>query len=194
MVQQIVFVTGNANKLKEVKMLLAPEVGQEARFELINTDIDLDEVQSSSLEEIARHKVAQAKTVLPEGTAVFVEDTALCFEGYNGLPGAYVKWFLKKVGPEGLVRMLEGFENKGAEAVTTVAYSDAEGEIHIFQGKTSGKIVSPRGSRDFGWDCIFEPVECANKTYAEMEKADKNKISQRSRAFALLQKHLHNDQ
>ncbi|SCU86026.1 LAME_0D04192g1_1 [Lachancea meyersii CBS 8951] len=188
MVPTIVFVTGNANKLKEVKMLLAPQAGKEPTFELTNTDIDLDELQNSSLEEIARHKVSQAQSVLPKGTAVFVEDTALCFDAFNGLPGAYVKWFLKSVGPEGLVRMLEGFETKKAEAVTTVAFADFEGQVHIFQGKTRGKIVQPRGSRDFGWDCIFEPEEGAGKTYAEMEKVDKNQISQRSRAFALLSK------
>ncbi|SCU86806.1 LAFA_0E03158g1_1 [Lachancea sp. 'fantastica'] len=190
MAPTIVFVTGNANKLKEVKMLLAPSRGQEPVFELTNTDIDLDELQDSSLENIARHKVSQAQAELPKGTAVFVEDTALCFDSYNGLPGAYVKWFLKSVGPEGLVRMLAGFENKKAEAVTTVAFADFDGHIHVFQGKTRGKIVDPRGSRDFGWDCIFEPEEGSGKTYAEMEKTGKNQISQRSRAFALLSKHL----
>ncbi|SCV02165.1 LANO_0F15654g1_1 [Lachancea nothofagi CBS 11611] len=190
MVLKIVFVTGNANKLKEVKMLLAPNTGEEPAFDLTNTDIDLDELQSSSLEDIARHKVAQAISTLPKGVAVFVEDTALCFNALNGLPGAYIKWFLKSVGPEGIVRMLEGFDNKGAEAVTTVAYADAEGQIHMFQGRTQGKIVSPRGSRDFGWDCCFEPTEGGGSTYAEMAKSDKNKISQRSKAFALLKQYL----
>ncbi|CEP63155.1 nucleoside triphosphate pyrophosphohydrolase HAM1 LALA0_S07e03642g [Lachancea lanzarotensis] len=190
MASKIVFVTGNVNKLKEVRMLLAPAEGQVPAFELTNIDFDLDELQDSSLENIARHKVSQAQEKLAKGTAVFVEDTALCFDSYNGLPGAYVKWFLKSVGPEGLVRMLAGFDNKKAEAVTTVAFADSNGQIHVFQGKTQGKVVDPRGSREFGWDCIFEPEEGAGKTYAEMEKKDKNQISQRSRAFALLSKHL----
>ncbi|CUS21358.1 LAQU0S03e00738g1_1 [Lachancea quebecensis] len=191
MVQNIVFITGNENKLKEVKMLLAPGESEAPVFELTNANIDLPEMQSGSLEEIARIKVSEALKHLPEGQAVFVEDTALCFDEYNGLPGAYIKWFLKSMGPEKIVRMLDGFENKGAEAVTTVAYGDSEGKIHIFQGRTKGKIVEPRGPPTFGWDCLFEPIEGSGGTYAEMEKKDKNKISQRSKAFAQLKEYLY---
>ncbi|CAG5056584.1 unnamed protein product [Parnassius apollo] len=46
------------------------------------------------------------------------------------------------------------------------------------EGKTTGKIVSPRGTRDFGWDCIFQP-DGYNLTYAELPKEEKNKISHR---------------
>lgn len=42
------------------------------------------------------------------GGAVMVEDTSLCFNAYKGLPGPYVKWFLQKVGPDGLYKMLGG--------------------------------------------------------------------------------------
>lgn len=52
----------------------------------------------------------------------------------------------------------------------------------MFQGKTLGKIVEPRGSRDFGWDPCFQP-EGYDKTYAEMPKEEKNKISHRSKAL-----------
>ena len=37
---------------------------------------------------------------------VIVEDTALCFNALGGLPGVYIKWFLDKLQPEGLHRML----------------------------------------------------------------------------------------
>lgn len=35
-----------------------------------------------------------------------VEDTSLCFNAFKGLPGVYIKWFLKKLGPSGLYQML----------------------------------------------------------------------------------------
>jgi len=53
---------------------------------------------------------------------VIVEDTCLCFNACKGLPGPYVKWFLEKVGPEGLYKMLVGFEDKTAYAVCTFAF------------------------------------------------------------------------
>jgi inosine/xanthosine triphosphate pyrophosphatase family protein len=35
-----------------------------------------------------------------------VEDTSLCFNALGGLPGVYIKWFLQKLGHDGLNRML----------------------------------------------------------------------------------------
>ena len=52
-----------------------------------------------------------------------------------------------------------------------------------------GRIVPARGPADFGWDPVFEPEGYAT-TYAEMDKAEKNKISHRYRALAKLQEHL----
>ena len=80
----------------------------------------MPELQGPSLEEIAIKKVQAAHALL--SAPVIIEDTALCFKALKGLPGAYVKWFLEAVGPEGLAKMLDGFETREAEAVCTMAY------------------------------------------------------------------------
>lgn len=68
--------------------------------------------------------------------------SGLCFNALKGLPGPYIKWFLDKLGPEGLHAMLAGFKDKTAEAVCTFAYSPVEdGEVKLFQGRTQGTIV-----------------------------------------------------
>jgi inosine triphosphate pyrophosphatase len=65
---------------------------------------------------------------------VVVEDTCLCFDALNGLPGPYIKWFLKSVGPSGLHKMLKGFDDHSASAVATLAYCDSElGEVELFK-------------------------------------------------------------
>lgn len=61
-------------------------------------DIDLPEYQGS-VEEIARLKCSFACDCV-DGP-VLVEDTGLGFDALKGLPGPYIKWFLKAVGPEG---------------------------------------------------------------------------------------------
>ena len=57
------------------------------------------------------------------GGAVMVEDTSLCFNAMGGLPGPYIKWFLQKLGHEGLNKMLAGFEDKTGYAQCIFAYS-----------------------------------------------------------------------
>lgn len=79
-------------------------------------------MQGASLEEIAIKKVETAYSLL--GTPVIIEDTALCFKALKDLPGAYVKWFLDAIGPDGLARMLDGFECRQGEAVCTMAYHE----------------------------------------------------------------------
>ena len=57
------------------------------------------------------------------GGSVIVEDTCLCFEAYKGLPGPYVKWFLAKIGLEGLNNMLAAYDNKRAYAQCIFAFT-----------------------------------------------------------------------
>lgn len=53
--------------------------------------------------------------------------------------------------------MLQGFPTKDATALCTFAYSSGPGaEPIIFEGRTEGRIVPPRGPKHFGWDPIFE--------------------------------------
>lgn len=186
MSKQITFITGNAKKLEEVIKIL----GENFPHRMVSRKIDLPELQGE-IEDICVSKCKEAAHII-QGP-VIVEDTSLCFTALGRLPGPYVKWFLEKLGPEGLHKLLAGFEDKSAEAVCTMAYhSGIESEqVLLFQGVTKGIIVEPRGSRDFGWDPCFEPVGY-DKTYGEMSKEEKNKISHRYRAVELLKKHFSN--
>ncbi|BET01935.1 Hypothetical Protein NTJ_14753 [Nesidiocoris tenuis] len=183
--KEVVFVTGNAKKLEEVVAIL----GSQVPFKLINKKIDLPELQGD-VDEVCRKKCHEAASIV-QGP-VIVEDTCLCFKAMGGLPGPYIKWFLDKIGPDGLHKMLKGFDDYAADAVCTFAYSAGPGcEVLLFQGRTHGQIVEPRGSRDFGWDPCFQP-EGYEKTYGELEKEEKNKISHRSKAVQLLKEYFVN--
>ncbi len=58
-----------------------------------------------------------------------VEDTSLCFNALGGLPGVYVKWFLDKLKPEGLHKLLAGFEVRSAR-LCAGAVSSALSAVH----------------------------------------------------------------
>eukprot|EP00267_Zea_mays_P047653 XP_020400133.1 inosine triphosphate pyrophosphatase [Zea mays] len=120
---------------------------------------------------------------------VLVEDTCLCFNALKGLPGPYIKWFLEKIGHEGLNNLLKAYEDKSAFAMCIFSLALGPGEEPItFVGKTAGKIVSARGPNDFGWDPVFQP-DGFEQTYAEMPKSVKNEISHRGKALALVKEH-----
>ncbi|XP_020283174.1 inosine triphosphate pyrophosphatase [Pseudomyrmex gracilis] len=186
MSKPIVFVTGNAKKLEEFIAIL----GKNFPRQITSNKIDLPEYQGE-IDDICRDK-CRAAAKLVKGP-VIIEDTCLCFNALGGLPGPYIKWFLEKLGPEGLHRMLNGWDDKSAEAVCTFAYCSGNDEVLLFQGRTQGTIVSPRGPRDFGWDPCFQPVGY-EKTYAELPKEEKNKISHRSKALGNLKDYFMNNE
>ncbi|KAF2669182.1 inosine triphosphate pyrophosphatase-like protein [Microthyrium microscopicum] len=173
--KKLMFVTGNVNKLAEVREILGDVI------EVENRNVDLDELQGT-IEQITKDKCKRAAEILKG--PVLVEDTCLAFKAMGELPGPYIKWFLKELGPDNLHKMLAGFDDKSAEAICTFGYSEGPGhEPIIFQGRTEGKLVPARGPPTFGWDPAFE---VNGTTYAEMDKEEKNKISHRSRALAKL--------
>ncbi|GAA5858403.1 hypothetical protein JCM5353_003956, partial [Sporobolomyces roseus] len=94
--RSILFVTGNANKLKEVRsILLSSSSSQNLTVE--SRDLDLPEIQGTT-QEVAIAKVRAAAEVV--GGACITEDTALGFEALGGLPGPFIKYFMKSVGHE----------------------------------------------------------------------------------------------
>ncbi|KAI9772967.1 MAG: nucleoside triphosphate pyrophosphohydrolase ham1 [Geoglossum simile] len=190
--RQLNFITGNANKLAEVSAILSDVV------HLQSQTLDLVEVQGT-IEDISLDKCRRAAETV--NGPVLVEDTCLCFNALKGLPGPYVKWFLHDIGLEGLNNLLAAYDDKSAQAVCTFAYSEGPGkEPKIFQGTTDGKIVAARGPPRFGkgnpktsfqcWDPIFE---YEGKTYAEMNPAEKNKISHRFKALEKLKSWLQDE-
>lgn len=187
MSKPIVFVTGNAKKLEEFVAIL----GKNFSREITSKKIDLPEYQGE-IDDICRSKCRAAADLIKG--PVIIEDTCLCFNAMKGLPGPYIKWFLDKLGPEGLHQMLHGWEDKSAEAICTFAYCAGEPKdpVLLFQGRTQGTIVSPRGPRDFGWDPCFQPLG-GDKTYAELPKEMKNQISHRSKAVEKLKEYFMKD-
>jgi inosine triphosphate pyrophosphatase len=183
----VYFATGNTKKLEEVVQIL--NSSEPLPYSVESVSLDLPELQGEP-EDIAKEKCRLAARHV-QG-AVMVEDTCLCFKAMKGLPGPYIKWFLEKLGHEGLNKMLVGFEDTSAYAQCTFAFTPGpECEPVVFVGRTEGKIVPARGPTSFGWDPIFQP-DGFDETYAEMDSAVKNTISHRYRALDALRTYLRN--
>lgn len=173
--KEILIITGNDDKFKEYKAVLTS-------VKLKRRKLDLPELQGSP-REIVREKAQLAAKLT--GKPCFVDDTCLCFDAWNDLPGPYIKDFIHSMGPRKLAEtLIRSSKNHKAKAMASIGYCEPHKKPHSVQGVTEGKIVMPRGTHGFrkGWDQIFNP-EGYNKTYAEMEFEEKNKISHRKKAI-----------
>ena len=121
--KQPIFITGNQHKADYLaKMLGIP---------LEHQKVELDEIQSISLDDIVTHKVKKAYEII--GKPVLVEDVALGFTALGGLPGPFIKFFVDAPdGLEKLCRILDGFNDRGARANCVFGYYDGK-NLQLFE-------------------------------------------------------------
>ncbi len=174
----IYFITGNKDKLREVRALIPAVQG---------IDMDLTEIQEIDAQKIITAKLAAAQK--SQSGPFIVEDTSLYLDAMNGLPGPLVKWFVKAVGIEGIYKLTESCKSTRATARTLIGYADENGIVDFFEGSISGTLVPPRGTDGFGWDAIFQP-DSSEKTFAEMTQEEKSQCSMRKRAVEGLRQYL----
>ena len=178
----VVYVTGNEHKAKYFKKMVGLTIPYQA--------IELDEIQSLSLEEIVTHKVKQAYAVLKK--PVIVEDTKLTFLALGDLPGPFIKWFQESLGNDGLCRLLDGYEDRTAVAGAAIAYYDGQ-NLQISERELLGKIVkTPTSSAvGFGWNAIFMPAG-ETKTLGEMDEEEFMRIYAKVKPFDEIKSHINN--
>lgn len=173
---ELVFVTSNLGKLREAEEVLGVKLKHHA--------LDLPEIQSLDLAEVVRHKARSAAQRLSE--PVLVEDTSLELAGLGGFPGPLVRWMLSSVGPAGICRIAHAFGDPRATVRCMACAFDGQSE-NVGLGVVHGVIATlPRGRRGFGWDSTFIADDVRDRTYAQLEEAEKNAISHRRKALEAL--------
>jgi XTP/dITP diphosphohydrolase len=166
-------VTSNPHKAREVAAFFNGEP------EVEHVQLECPEFRHSDVGEIARGKAKFAWEQL--GRPLIVDDTAFSVKALKGFPGPYAAYVLETLGYQGILRLLEGIDDREAYFETAIAYADCDG-IRVFRGRIDGVITrSPIGREGFGYDPIFE-VE--GRTLAEISLGEKSRISHRARALS----------
>ena len=170
----MLFVTSNPGKAREAEEILGENVER--------VDYDYAEIQSDSLVDIAEKGVRECYDEL--GEPCFVDDSGLFVESVDGFPGPYSSYVYSTLGVDGVLRALDGTEDRSARFDCAVAYHDGE-DVHTFEGTVRGRVThEPRGDGGFGYDPVFEVSEDEERrTFAEMSPDEKNAVSHRRRAF-----------
>jgi len=177
MKKKILFITGNNKKAEEVATITG--------FDVSAKNLNIPEIQSLDVEEVAKAKALSAFKLT--NSPVIVDDTGMSIDTLNGLPGVLVAWFLDNLKPEGILKILSGEKNRKASVCTCIAYADQTG-VFAFTGTIKGKMPeSLKEENRFGFDPIFIP-DGYDKTYAEMTADEKNEISMRKIALLKFKK------
>lgn len=181
LLRQLRFVSSNTFKINEAREILSPH-----GVSVIAVDAKIEELQTTDTSRLVADKVLKAFAVI--GRPLFVEHTGLYVHDVGDLPGGLTQIFWDALQADNFVRL---FGSSGgatsATAMTRIAFCDGR-TIHQFEGSISGSIVNPRGSRDFQWDCVFQPEGDA-ETFAEMGSR-KNSLSMRRAALDKLANYL----
>ncbi len=181
--KKLVFASANQNKIKEIKSILP------AGFELVTLDeLGFHEEIPETSPTISGNAI-QKTTFLNDKIALdcFSDDTGLIIPALNDEPGVYSARYAgpQRNADDNMDLVLEKLAEKNERSayfMTTIALW-YEGELHLFEGKVTGEIITTKkGEQGFGYDPIFIP-EHQGKTFAEMTLAEKSRFSHRARAF-----------
>ena len=190
---RIVFATGNAGKMREIKQIL-DDIGMDV-ISMKEAGYTSDpEENGKSFEENALIKARALASLINDGeTIVMADDSGLEVDALHKEPGIYSARYLGEETPysvknKNIIDRLEGIEpeKRTARFVAAIAAVLPDGTELTTRGTIEGKIgYEERGANGFGYDPIFYLPDMSRST-AELPPEEKNKISHRGRALELM--------
>lgn len=187
---ELVFATGNINKLKEVQSLL-PHTIRLLSLTDIGCTVDIPET-GDTIEANAGLKAAYVFDTY--GLPCFADDTGLEIDFLNGQPGVLSARYAGETkdaerNMDKVLNEMKDYTNRKARFKTVIALQTADIRIS-FSGLLEGTIlIERRGRGGFGYDPIFLP-DGTLKSLAEISLEEKNRISHRGAAVNKLVNYL----
>ncbi|HUB39045.1 MAG TPA: RdgB/HAM1 family non-canonical purine NTP pyrophosphatase [Streptosporangiaceae bacterium] len=186
---RLVLATANSHKLIELTRILAAG----------HVDVQVSSLSEfPGAPEVAETGATFAANALLKAHAIarftglpaVADDSGICVDALNGMPGVLsARWSGTHGDDAANLRLLLAQltdvpdERRGAQFVCAAALVLPEGREHVSEGVVTGRIIrEPRGQNGFGYDPIFVPGS-AQITTAEMDPADKDRISHRGKAL-----------
>jgi XTP/dITP diphosphohydrolase len=180
--------TRNPHKTRELQQIL----GSEFIVRDLRAHSEISEIAETgtSFKENAKLKALAVSRKLPG--LVMADDSGLEVDALGGAPGIYsARYAGTNATNKGRIdKLLEELgrvdatkEQRGARFRCVLALARNSEVLGLFEGIVEGQIADrPRGSLGFGYDPIFVP-NGFQKTFGELEPAEKNQFSHRARAL-----------
>lgn len=156
---KINYITTNKFKVVVAKNILEP-----LGIEVEAKSIDCPEIQADTIEEVAKFSSKYASDFLHENT--LKNDSGIVIPALKGFPSAYTKYVDETIGVDGVLKLMDGVEERDAYFIEVLAYTEYGKQPVAFISKTEGKLAKVK-SGEFGWswDFIFIP-KGSDKTLA----------------------------
>lgn len=135
---EIVFVTHNKGKIAEANRKL-----KDINFEVF--EYDLEEPRSDDITYISKYKVMEAYNLVKKPCISL--DCGFWIDALDGFPRAFVNFALGTIGIEGILKLMEGKENRNCRFTECLSYYDGK-EVHQFMGKHEGTIANKISGKD----------------------------------------------
>lgn len=133
--KRIYFVTSNKGKVGYLTDKLDP-----TKYEVVQENIELPELQGNTSKEIAEEKAKAAFKIV--GKPLIVQDASFHINVLNGFPGAYIKYVSSTIGLEGLLKLMENQGDRSCYFEMALSYID-EDQIKTFVGdRQLGSLAS----------------------------------------------------
>lgn len=146
---KINFITGNPQKVAIAQAALGAE------FEIYAADLDIPELQSMSLEEIAVDSAHKALQILNE--PLILTDSGFFIDALNGFPGPFVKWTNKTLGNHDFLSMLASKASRQAHTEDCLVYIAPGQDPVVFYSRVSGEVVQAAEDKSSSISQLFIP-------------------------------------
>lgn len=179
---ELLVATHNEHKKEEIQQILGDDFTVKSLTDHHIHEEIVEDGDSFNANALIKAKYCFEKTGVPS----LGDDSGLVVESLDGRPGIFSARyagdhdFAKNI--QKVLEEMQGIENRKAYFTTVLCYYDENG-AQYFEGKAHGNLLTEnKGFKGFGYDPIFVP-EGYEKTFAEMNPEDKNKISHRKQAL-----------
>lgn len=190
--ERLLVATHNKGKLEEIAALLRPH-----GIACISAgDLGLPEPDETEATFVGNARIKAHAAAKATGLPALADDSGIEVDGLGGAPGVYTAdWAETPNGRDFLKAMTRTWQEleavnapypRTARFRATMVLAWPDGHDEVFEGKAEGQVVWPmRGAEGHGYDPMFQP-DGYDITFAEMDPAEKNRISHRADVFRKL--------
>lgn len=154
--RKIYFITSNQGKIKSLSGALKL---QHLDVTVLNKNLDIMEPQFDSVHEVSKFKALTAFKII--NAPVLVEDGGLSVFALNGFPGVYTKYVIKTLGADGILRLMQGNNNRNAKFISVATFVNEEGKVFQFE-RDGGEFEISQNKIDvqspFAWSELWKII------------------------------------